>query len=125
MYRREIRSTAAKSVRDIIKDTSRFHVCLYNSYFNTIFVFGLNGARAIGFKDIYEPKDGLIMKGSGKYVMQEIQASFTFHSQDRKYSHFRFNYDGTLFHFIRSTTKAAYVKEYLTSVNVYQGRLLQ
>ena len=68
-------------------------------------------------------KDGLMKKGTGKYIMQEIGARFIFRSSDIYSSHFKFNSsDGTLLHFISLPTTVSR-GQYLHKVNVYKGKL--
>jgi hypothetical protein len=96
----------------------------FNLFYNLLILIMTPGPRAIGFKHVYDPLDGVITKGSGTTRLQPI--TFPFHPlthsvRDFNTLHFYFHpFDGSLLHFVPSPTKLANMKEDLTSVDIYK-----
>jgi hypothetical protein len=83
---------------------------------------GKRGFHAVAMKEIYDPKEGLLINGSGKITFNEIGTSFLPHSNDYAKDLFtKFStHDGSLLHLIQSPCKQADMKICLESVAVYQ-----
>jgi hypothetical protein len=94
---------------------------LFNQRFDMFFFFCVPGPIATVFKQFYEPRDGLIRKGSGNIKIQQLISSFLPRSNDRFWKHHHFKPDdGSLLHLIQSLNKSNDKGEYLVSVDIYR-----
>ena len=110
--------------QNLVIDPTNRPIC-FNDYFNMMFVMDHGRPDALGFREIYEPKVGLMKKGTGTFVMEEIDAWFNFRVNDKIHWHYSFNRsDATMLHFKRSPKMTPEMGEFISSVSVYHGEFV-
>jgi hypothetical protein len=94
----------------------------FNHCSGQLFLLNVPDHHAIGFEQIYIPRNGLVTKGSGKTTFHEIPTFFLhLRKQDGDPNHFWFNPDGALLHLIRSPRLTADKTEQITSVDILKS----
>ena len=89
----------------------------YDFYSNFLFLFEFPGPRALAYRQVYEPKDGLLKIGSGRMLLEEITTSFNFKMGKEQENVDFYSSTGKWIHFVRTSKRAM---DIVTSVELYR-----